>query len=202
MPTTAPDLTDKQLKDAMERADMPPRDYRIFGALVSRVDWKTGLLPERFQPRSLEKLAAQCRMSKTAAAEGLNHLESHGWVTRDRQEPGRGRPTLYGVRIGMDCDCKPAAKQDRPRTDAERMRDYRARKASGIRVTRSPEIRVTKRPAERNDAAGQEPFLAERARDEGKGEGRPWRDERGDYTGGPVAWDWPEDSIGAEMNGN
>jgi hypothetical protein len=181
-------LTDKQLRDAMERADMPPRDYRIFGALVFRADWASGVIPKQFQPRSLTVLANITRMSRASVAEGLNHLERHGWVTRTRQGPGRGKSTVYGLRIGVDCNCAGVneVNQAAPKTEAERARAYRERKkASRIRVTEDPEasgIGVTKRPASRDEDAGQNRVCAKEGRDEG---GRGW----GAFVRKASSWD-------------
>lgn len=199
-----PVLTDKQLRDAIEKADVPPRDYRIFGALVYRADWSTGVIPQQFQPRSLEALAKVTRMSRASVATGLAHLESHGWLVRERQQPGRGYATRYALRIGLDCGCIPAPAIAPPKPEAERSRRYRARqKASRICVTEPGEassIPVTKRQASRDDVAGQAPVSAEKAVMRGIGEGKPWRDAEGNYLGGPVDWGWPADSYGEEAN--
>lgn len=178
---------------------MPARDYRIYCALLHRADWETAEIPDRFQPRSVPALADWSRMSRTAAAEGLNHLERHGWVTRVRMPPGRGRSTRYILLSGSDCDCGPAAKRAAPTPEAKRAREYRARKkASGIHVTQSESshgIHVTKRPGVRDESAGQGAVSAEGAREKGR--------RVGEYAGGPVDFyaGWPADSIGAEMNG-
>jgi hypothetical protein len=172
----------------MEAARMTARDYRIFGAFLKRANFDDGEIPEKFQFRSLEKLTAACFMSRTAVADGLNHLEQHGWVERRRMAPGRGRSTFYVLGFGVDCNCPDPSKRAAPTTEAQRAREYRARrKASGIHVTDSESSRgkrVTKRPGVRDGSAGQDAVLAERAREEGS-RGR-------DYQGGPVPWD-PEE---------
>jgi hypothetical protein len=199
-------VTDRELRDAIEAADLPPRDYRIFGALLYRVEWGHDYIPAQFQDRSLEALASRCRMSKAGAVEGLNHLERHGWVRRERQPPGRGRATHYVVAIGADCDCPKVPKPRAPMNEAQRSRRYRERKS--VQNPRDGEdegssIHVTKRPGERDEDAGQTPDSAEMAVTRGVGEGRTFVPVWALPRPAPVeSWKvWPADSIGAEVNG-
>lgn len=187
---TALPVTDKQLCDAIETADVPPRDHRVFTALVYRADWDTGVIPDRFQDRSMEALAARCRMSAASTAHALVHLERHGWVGRERMPPGRDRPTRYALSIGRDCDCPKVPKQ-RSRTDAERAHDYRERQKASRKISvteagSSQEIPVTRHGSERDEDVGQGQVPAEEGRDEGNRWG--------------VMENWPDDTIGNEIN--
>ena len=188
--STALPVTDKQLRDAIEVADVPPRDHRVFTALVHRVNWKTGVIPDRFADRSVEALAARCRMSAASTTHALAHLERHGWVKREPTPPGSDRPTRYIVAIGADCDCPKVPKQ-RARTDAQRARDYRerqkaSRKISVTEARSSQQISVTRHGTECDDVPVQDGVSAEEGRDEGS----RWE----------VMENWPDDTIGGEIN--
>lgn len=198
-------VTDRELRDAIEASDLPPRDYRLYGALLHRVQWGYDYIPEQFQDRSLEALASRCRMSKASAAEGLNHLERHGWVRRERQPPGRGRSTHYALAVGADCDCPKVPKPRAPMTEAQRSRRYRERKS--VQNPRDGEdegssIRVTKCPEDRDESAGQDPVPAVWAVRGEVGEGRTfipvWALPR---PAPDESWKvWAPGTIGAEAN--
>ena len=205
---------EQELEKAIDRAVLPPRDYRIYRALFKRADWKTGMIPARWQPRSLRDIARDAHLDKATVCRGLNHLESHGWVARRRVVPGRGHATVYELMAGMDCDC--FKERPEPVTDAERMRWYRRRKkesttkeASQIDVTQPNEasqIDVTKRRSERNEVAGQGPFPAKRdaTRGKGKRDMKSWPDPDREWmtahTFPESMGSWPEGTIGAAMN--
>ena len=123
-----------ELRKAIVGASLPPRDRAIYAVLAERAEWATGEILPRWQPRGLEDLARLCSLPKSVVAVGLNHLELHKWIERDRSPGGPGRTTRYRLGIGAACDCRPA--RGEPVSEAERSRRYRARrKLSGIRVT-------------------------------------------------------------------
>jgi DNA-binding MarR family transcriptional regulator len=199
-----------QLRAAVGKAALPVRDYRVYHALLGRAEWRTAVIPGKFQPRSLRDLAALSRMSTAGVCRSLNHLESHGWVERQRRPPGRGHATAYTLLAGADCDCIPATETGEPMPGAERARRYRQRKkasqnsvteyaskASHNNVTddskafqpetlspdKASQIERGKRLASRDDDAGQTRFSAKEGVEEGE-----------------VRKGWPENSIGADMN--
>lgn len=210
---------EQELENAIDKAVLPPRDYRIYRALFKRAEWKTGVISARWQPRSLRDIARDTRLSVATICRALNHLESHGWIARHRAKPGRGHATVYELLAGMDCDC--LKEQPEPMTDAERMRRCRRRKkdhttdrspidkatpekASQIDVTqpgKASQIDVTKRLNARNEGAGQRPFPAKEGRSEGRRErGVVWTDALLDSQWPEHMALWPEGTIGAEMN--
>jgi hypothetical protein len=183
-----------ELRAAIDKADLPPRDFKIYMVLFRRAEWHTAEIDPKFQPRSLTELARWSTMPRSVLAAGLNHLEHHNWIERNRwRTPGRGHTTRYKLTVGTDCDCH--QEHGEPMTDAERMRRYRARrkasgssvteagKVSGERVTAADQevsgfhvtqgakesgIHVTKCPAVTNDFAGQTHFSAKRIRTRGE----------------------------------
>jgi DNA-binding MarR family transcriptional regulator len=163
-------------------------DFRVFNHLLNVADFSTSFLPDRFQPRSLKTLAADCHVSVSQVKYSVGHLQRHGWLLRHRNLTdqgigGRGHPTRYVLEIGHDCDCKSG------------------QPVAGSRKKGATEC-PAKGPQEATVSAGHPPVSAGRAVAGGKREGRrkPWIDEHGDYTGGPVAWEWPADSYGEEAN--
>ena len=202
---------EQELSAAIEEATLPARDYRIFSALLrQRAEWKTATIPAKFQPRGLADLAQLARMSKANLCRGLDHLESHGWIDRNRADKlGRGHRTTYQLTKGMSCDClKP---RDAAASDAERARRYRARKRTpaesrevsqasvtqqAVSVSESrdevSQNRVTKSLTSRDEIPGQGRFSAKEGRSEGSREG-------GEVRTDPFA-SWDEGTIGAERN--
>ncbi len=180
-----PPTREMQLRDAINKARIPARDYRVYQALFRRATYKTAVIEPRFQPKSTKELAANAMCSEATVKRALDHLESHGWITRVRPETsGRGHRTSYVLLWGMDCDCKP--EKPEPKSDAERARLYRARKKARAesgepaqaRVTESSsncrdevvQIDVIKRLTSRDEPTGQTTFSAKsvRGREEGK----------------------------------
>lgn len=215
---------EQELSQAIEKASVPASDYRLYSALLHRADWKTAVIPVRFQPRSLVELADLSKLSVATVKRTLGHLQRHGWILRDRHLTdkgigGRGHPTRYRLDLGADCDCVP----DRPEplNGAERTRRWRERKkvahtvvthdgkAAQIDVTTGEKLAqfdVTKRLSDSHTTAGQPTFCAEEGRDEGEGEreGENWPDpDRAwmDSRTFPESWStWPQGTIGAAMN--
>ena len=183
---------EQELRDAIDKARLPARDYRIYMALFRRAQWGTMEIRDRWQPRSLAELAALANMPAATLKRGLAHLEQHGWITRDRHpiasgaSGGRGHRTRYALEAGTGCDCQPA-QRPAPLTDAERARAYRTRrkvahasvteageKVAQSGVTQQPKAAqndVTKRLTSRDEPAGQPPVPAKSVRDEGEGRG-------------------------------
>lgn len=202
---------ENELARAIEAADMPPREYRIFGALLRQAArWKTAEILDRFQP-SLADLARMSKMSRQTLLDGLGHLEKHGWVTRTRSTGGRGHKTAYQLQAGVSCNC---GKQERPRpkTEAERARRHRQKKKwlaeceefgrrttaelSSESVTAEPETVQIPRDetvqildqnclASRDDSPGQGHFRTKEGSDVGE------RGEKGLKTRDPVR-EWAE----------
>lgn len=184
------------LKRAIKAARLPARDRNLFRDLLETADWKTAILPNRFQPRNMEALARTAGVSPRTAQRAVDHLAMHGWITRTRNEkPGRqGRSVVYGFEVGEPCWCRP--EQGVPLSGVDRTRRWREKKQRQIGVT-NPGIQrqdaVTFDATESSPSAGQDGFGAEEGRDEGSREGEGLSAELD-------PWGWPEDSIGAEMN--
>jgi biotin operon repressor len=102
---TGPRTHEQELRDAIRAARLPARDFRIYDALFARATWKTAVIVDKYQPHSLEELAEWARMSRANLCYGLNHLEYHGWLIRQRRvKPGRGHKTMYELLAGRDCN--------------------------------------------------------------------------------------------------
>jgi predicted transcriptional regulator len=184
-----------ELKRAIKAARLPSRDRNLLRDLLEIADWGTAVLPSRFQPRNIDDVARIAGVSARTAQRSLDHLAQHGWITRtQRAKPGRqGRAVTYGFQAGEDCECRAA--RPAPMTGAERAQRFRDRKQRQIGVTEHGIQRqesVTYNATQCYESAGQAPVSSERAVTRGN--------RGGDYLGGPVNWDWPEDSVGAEVN--
>jgi hypothetical protein len=207
-----PKLTrEQQLAHAIDKADLPPRDYRIYRALFKRADWKTGVIPARWQPRSLRDIATDTHLGVATICRSLNHLESHGWITRHRTTPGRGHATTYELLTGMDCDC--ITGRPEPMTGSQRTQLWRARKkashpsvtqpekASQIDVTtgeKASQIDVTKRLNTRHTIAGQTPNHAKEGVEREVVEGESFQ---APVTDPAANWEtWETGSTGAAVN--
>ena len=170
MPTKPKPTADREheLRTAIEQARLPGRDYRIFMALFTRAEWKTAVIPNRFQPRSAAELAQWCGLSQATTLRGLTGLEHHGWIQRTRTPGGgRGHGTTYQPTAGRDY---PASTRSEPATGAERTRKWRQRLRQ-IDVTPGPDLRqidVTDYVTKRHTSAGQAPVSAKEGRDEGE----------------------------------
>jgi len=203
---------EQELSAAIEKAVLPSRDYRIFSALLrQRAEWKTAAIPAKFQPRGLADLARLARMSKANLCRGLEHLESHGWLTRTRADKrGRGHRTTYQLTRGMSCDCTGARPE--PMTDAERMRKYRQRRKARPAGETTPEVSqdgvtreaesvsgprnkvsqddVTKCLSERNEIPGQGQFSAKEGVERGDSKGERGKEPR--QGASPEPWPDPD----------
>jgi len=135
----APLTRENQLKTAIGKARIPDRDSRIYIVLLlRRMQWVTGEIPDRFQPRSIAELAELCGKSEATTLRALRALEENGWIIRLRKPVrGRGHKTTYQLDIGRDYP--PAATAKAPaRTGAERTRRWRE-KIRQASVTPGPE---------------------------------------------------------------
>jgi hypothetical protein len=175
-----PATRELELKAAIEKADLPARDYRVYRALLERAEWKSAKILDRFQPRS------------------LNHLQRHGWLVRHRHFSdngigGRGHPTTYQLEHGRGCDCLPAVSRRTQDTSkgahpepvpADKGAQDEPRK--GLRT-----CRVT---------AGQRPVSAKSVRSQGEVAKEGPADLAQCVAGGEGAADvlsgWPRESIG------
>jgi hypothetical protein len=187
---------EQELRATIEKAQLPARDYRIYMALFARAEWVTAKILDRFQPRSLDELAAWSRMSRSNVAGGLNHLTRHGWLLRHRNITakgigGRGHGTKYELVVGKDCDCSKAS---------------RSKTVPADKPSRNREIN---RPETCDVSAGQGPVPAKSVRDEGEVEKRAPEvrvlAEPGQSTNGsvrtPPDWSrWPAGEIGEWEN--
>ena len=170
----------QELFDAITNAEITPSDFRVYMTLLKTADYGSADIPVRFQPRSLIKLAERCHISLAGVKRSVGHLQRHGWLERYRNITesgvgGRGHPTLYKLKLGKDCDCKPA--HGEPLTAEKQAQAEPINRLTGRRVS-----------------AGQVRDGDERA--------VRGREGRGEYLGGPVPWGWPDDSLGAEVNGD
>jgi DNA-binding MarR family transcriptional regulator len=122
----------EELRRAVRSARLPAAAVVMFDTLAQRADWATGVIPPRYQPRSLTELAGWAGLSRRHAANMLNVLERFGWLRRDRPpELRRGASTVYVLDHG-----RPRLAEVRePASDAERARRYRQRKRAGERCT-------------------------------------------------------------------
>jgi hypothetical protein len=177
----APATREVQLKKALAAARIPHRDSRIYTVLLlRRMQWKTGEIPDRFQPRSIAELAGLCGMSESTTLRGLSGLENNGWIIRERKPVrGRGHKTTYQLDTGRDYPPKSAAE---PKTGAERTRKWRQKMRQGnvtadaskvlhSDVTPPEDIRqfcVTEYVTSRHTSPGQGQESAKEGRDEGE----------------------------------
>jgi hypothetical protein len=126
-----------QLRNAVGKATLPDKAFLVFGVLLMlmpdkdayavQVTWRT--------------LQAKSNTTSSARLSGsLEHLARHGWITRTRL-PGQGRPVLYGLQFGEQCECRPG--RGHPMTAAERQARSRARRkedAADVTLTRSKDV--------------------------------------------------------------
>ena len=179
MPSGARGTTrEQELEAAIMSADVTPSDFRVYRYLLYIADHGTAVIPPRFQPKSLVKLAEATHISLAGVKRSISHLQRHGWLERarhitDKGIGGRSHPTYYKLNLGRDCDCKGAQREPVP---------------SKKPAQREPINRLTTPRV----SAGRAPDSRERAVKGGVG--------KGDYLGGAVNWDWPADSIGAAVN--
>lgn len=139
MSSGQPPTREKQLNDAIEKARLPPRDYRVYRALFRRAEWGSAVIKAEWQPKSLKRIAADSQLSVATVCRSLAHLESHGWVARERsQRRGRGYATAYQLLAGQDCDCM--TQKPEPKSDAERARRYRERKRFARSTDQSSDV--------------------------------------------------------------
>jgi DNA-binding MarR family transcriptional regulator len=205
-----PRSRESELKAAIVRANLPPRDLKVYLVLMERAEWNTARITVKFQPRSLEELARWCHMSVANVKRSLNHLQRHGWVERyrhltDKGIGGRRHPTHYQLEHGRDCDCR-TQKGAQP----EPVSGEKGAQKCTIKGLKSEDI-----------AAGQAPVSAKSVREEGEGEraalceicSRPLDPylaslgETSHLACDPayqqrqhVRFQWPEGSYGAEAN--
>jgi predicted transcriptional regulator len=180
MPTPRQQTREQELWDAILGAELTPADFRVYVTLLKLADFGTAEIPDRFQPRSLIKLAERCHVSLATVKRSVGHLQRHGWLERHRNITesgigGRGHPTRYKLLLGQDCTCKGAQIEPVP---------------SKKQAQFEPRNRLTGADV----SAGRRPVVAERAV---RGE-----EVMGEYLGGPVSWEtgWPSNSIGDEVN--
>jgi predicted transcriptional regulator len=150
---------------------LPSRDFRIYSALLDRADWKSAVIPNRFQPRNIDALAREAGMSARSVNRSLDHLALHGWVARTiGTAPGRhGRAVAYALSLGEACSCKPARPE--PLTGAERaqrFRDRRKQRQPGVtHEWISRQIGVAYNANPRYETGSDQRVCAEEGRDEG-----------------------------------
>jgi hypothetical protein len=135
----------RALEAAIEAADVHPAVYRVLRELYRRLDWTSDapVIADRWQPRSVDDLAARCRMSTSTAKRAIREAERLGWLTREWDGPGRGHAMRYTLAIGRDQPARPP--EARPLTGAERTRRWRAGKRGQPAVTERGHAAVTER---------------------------------------------------------
>jgi len=172
LPTPRQLTREQELWDAILGAEVTPSDFRVYVTLLKMADFGTAEIPDRFQPRSLVKLAERCHISLAGVKRSVGHLQRHGWLERHRNLTpsgigGRGHPTRYKLLAGRDCDCQKQAHSEPVPVEKE------AQPEPINRLT-TPVV-----------SAGQEPRGDERAVRRGKG-----------------GWDWPAGSWGENPDGD
>lgn len=103
---------EKELRAAIKKAGLLARDKLVFMLLLDLSDYGTAVIPDRFQPRSIDHIAKMAEISRRTIQRSAAHLESHGWIARTRDAAGRGYSTKYAFSIGETCSC---TKPGRPR---------------------------------------------------------------------------------------
>jgi hypothetical protein len=171
-----------QLADAIGDSNLPASDKAIFRYLLDKADWRTAELAERWTPTERE-IRRKTSHSLRQVKYSIEHLARHGWITADRGEADKRRRT-YTLTYGWACDC-PGRRHAPPR---------KVQPEPEKGATPAPQIGAT----DRCNAAGSEPLLTERLREEGVREGsalcfrcgialdRLWRSAR--YTTHPLCW--------------
>jgi predicted transcriptional regulator len=201
---------ESELKAAIIKANLPPRDFKVYMVLMDRAQWGTAKIADKFQPRSLQELARRGNMSEANVKRSLNHLQRHGWVKRYRHLTGkgiggRGHPTRYQLEHGRDCDCR-----NEKGAQHELVSGEKGAQDCTIKGLKSEDI-----------AAGQARVSAKSVREEGEGEraalceicSQPldsYLASLGDTSHPtcdpaysqrpPIGFQWPEGSYGAEAN--
>ena len=107
-------------RNAMERSGIKGAAFSVYGTLLM-----IQKLPPGRRPKTLKQLAERCGVSGATLTRALEHLNRHGWVTRERGG-GKNNPTRIEPIRGAPCDCRPDRKK--PMTNAEKCRAYRRRK--------------------------------------------------------------------------
>lgn len=101
---------------ARDSEELSVAEYAVFMTLLDRADNDTCVVPDRRTP-SLRQMALESKVSKSTVALGLDHLERHGWLSRERSKGGRGAKTSYVLVPGVvsPCQCKTVRRPDRLR---------------------------------------------------------------------------------------
>jgi DNA-binding MarR family transcriptional regulator len=78
----------------------------VFYALLERADNNDCSIPAYMTP-SLDQLAEAVGGGTSTVCRALDHLEHHGWLTRNRSKGGRTHKTTYQLLDGFEClpDC-------------------------------------------------------------------------------------------------
>jgi hypothetical protein len=158
LPAKRHDTREQELWAAVLAAEMTPSDFRVYVTLLKIADFGTAEIPDRFQPRSLIKLAQMCHISLAGVKRSVSHLQRHGWLERHRNLTsagigGRGHPTRYRLLAGRDCDCPKQAH------------------AEPVRARKQAQAEPINRLTGQSVPAGQEPRGDERAVRRGNGWG-------------------------------
>ena len=171
--------TANELRKAIRLAGLPAREQYVFRVLLDRAEDKTAIIPDIFQPRSLDDRYFW-GLSRHTVQRALPHLCEHGWVTwvpwtarpmdetsKPRTAGRRGHPkSHYAVHPGEPCTCRPRRRIQR-QDDAESGSDI----APGLPPDRAPGLPGIERHTFR-ECAGQTPDSADRAAVGGEGRAR------------------------------
>lgn len=74
--------------------DLNAGEALLLLVLLARADNESCVVPRRFAP-SLPILAAEAKCHRVTVQRRLTHLESHGWLERERSTGGAGVKTIY-----------------------------------------------------------------------------------------------------------
>ncbi|MET9957393.1 hypothetical protein ABZ135_38360 [Streptomyces sp. NPDC006339] len=87
---------------AIRASQLKPPSRHLGLTIATWADARTGIIPDRFQP-SLTTLEKATGLSRATVRTHLDHLETGGWLSRDRpsvvKARSEGETTKYGLRI-------------------------------------------------------------------------------------------------------
>lgn len=204
---------EQELRDAIAKAGLLPRDFQIYITLISRADYNTAEINAEFPIRGVNDLAGRCQMSPRSVVRALEHLAQHGWIN---SALGWRSPQTYRPLHGEPCECRNQKRA--PLSGAERTRRWRTKRSvcdekvpSPIQVCdekvpslrRQSAVTVTAPCVTQSQVRGG--FVREGTEGE-KGEGGSSVDLDALWVAArraafPESWKtWPPGTIGAEMN--
>jgi hypothetical protein len=190
---------------AVSESALTRSERLVMMMLLRRSDNEDCSLIPSWRTPTVRLLAAECALSERRLRRILAHLAAHGWLEYRPGTPGRrpaagkqGGKGIFRPVPGPTARCSPPCAGIHPATT-------RNNEKRGFQDQHSPDESGLGNPYLKgvsvNESSQVSDVIAPRDAVAGEiGEGKPWRDEHGDYLGGPVDWGWPADSYGAEAN--